>query len=103
LFGDDLVSVNTFNGIFPNLTSTLISCSEAINYLIDRNMDFVYFCTSSDFFFKDTCCQTCSSTIYIYFYINMLTVNFFKSIKMNLVWIRSTLVQYIRAYASLVH
>ncbi len=60
IYGDDLASANNLNQVvsFPTQYTT---CANAIQALIAKDIDPVYWCSSSLFSFRTTCCKTCSS------------------------------------------
>ena len=59
LYGDDLVSSFNIASIVP-LPTPVMKCNDTIQLLQSYGYDPVLFCTSSDFSFSSTCCQTCA-------------------------------------------
>ena len=59
LYGDDVVSRNDLVMDFP---TPFMTCRSAIQFLISKGMDPVFYCQSQAFSFKSTCCDTCAGT-----------------------------------------
>ncbi len=57
LYGDDLVSSVD---LAMNLPTSMMTCSDTIQFLISIGMDPVFYCQSQSYSFSSTCCNTCA-------------------------------------------